>query len=142
MSLDLMRQGGPILWIILLSGLAAFLVYIERSLHLHRARIKFDDFLKGICNILRRQNIDEALAICDETPGPVSYIVRAAILHRAEGREGMRAAIHDAGTAEISRMERRLVVVATVAQLAPLMGLLGQSWAWSKLCSSCRWSPR
>jgi biopolymer transport protein ExbB len=125
MSLDLMRQGGPILWIILLSGLAAFVVYIERSLHLHAARIKFEDFLRGICNILRRQNIDEALAICDETPGPVAYIVKAAIQHRGEGREGMRAAIHDAGTAEISRMERRLVVVATVAQLAPLMGLLG-----------------
>ena len=123
--LDLMKQGGPILWVILASGVLAFGVFVERALHLHRARIKADDFLKGIMNILRRQNITEALTICDETPGPVAYIVKTAILHRDESRDDMRSAVKDASLAEISRMERRLVVVATVAQVAPLLGLLG-----------------
>ncbi len=123
--IELMSQGGPVLWVIVGCGIAAFAVFVERSLHLHRARIRFQDFLKGIFNILRRRNIDEALAICDETPGPVAYIVRIAILHRAEDRETMRTAIQDAGSAEISRLERRLVIVATVAQIAPLLGLLG-----------------
>ncbi|MDP6491313.1 MAG: MotA/TolQ/ExbB proton channel family protein [Kiritimatiellia bacterium] len=122
---ELFSQGGPVLWIIMVCGVVALVVFIERSLHLHRARIRFEDFLKGIFNILRRRNIEEALAICEETPGPVAYIVRIAILHRSADREAMRTAIQDAGSAEISRLERRLVIVATVAQIAPLLGLLG-----------------
>jgi biopolymer transport protein ExbB len=121
----LFHQGGAILWLIVAIGVAAVVVYVERSLHLHRARIKSDDFLKGIFNILRRENITEALTICDETPGPVAYIVKTAILHRHESRETLRSAVENASLAEISRMERRLVFIATVAQAAPLLGLLG-----------------
>jgi biopolymer transport protein ExbB len=119
------RQGGPVLWIIVLSGLFALAVFIERGLHLHRARIRSDDFLKGILNILKRRNIKEALTICEETPGPVAYIVKTAILHRDDQREAVMQAVDEASSAEISRMERRLVVVATVAQMTPLLGLLG-----------------
>ncbi len=119
------QQGGPIMWIILAVGILATGVYIERALHLHRARIRSDDFLKGICNIVGRGNIDEAVTICEETPGPVAYVVKTAILHRHDPRELLREALRDASRAEISRMERRLVVVATAAQVSPLLGLLG-----------------
>ncbi len=125
MFIEMVKQGGPVLWVIMAAGLLAFIVFLERALHLHRARIKSEDFLKGIMNILRRGNVAEALTICEETPGPVAYIVKTAILHRQDDKDGIRAAVDDASTAEISRMERRLVVVATVAQIAPLLGLLG-----------------
>jgi len=125
MLLDFLKLGGPVLWVILGSGLLAFVVFVERCLHLHRARIRSDDFLKGIFNILRRQNIAEALTICEETPGPVAYLVKTAILHRGDVKDDVRKAVADASQAEISRMERRLIVVATVAQIAPLLGLLG-----------------
>ena len=77
-SSDLLRQGGIIVWVIIGCEVFAFGVFIERALHLHRARIKSEDFLKGIVNILKRNNISEALAICEETPGPVAYIVKTA----------------------------------------------------------------
>ena len=125
MLLDLLAQGGAIVWVILVSGVFAFVVFIERALHLHRARIKSDDFLTGVLTILRHGNVAEALAICEETPGPVAYVLKTAILHGRSSPNAIRDAVHEASMAEISRMERRLVVVATVAQLAPLMGLLG-----------------
>jgi biopolymer transport protein ExbB len=78
-----------------------------------------------VLNILGRQNITEALTICSETPGPVAHVVKTAIQHREGGREAIESAVRNAVLVEVSRMERRLVVVATVAQLAPLMGLLG-----------------
>jgi biopolymer transport protein ExbB len=117
--------GGPILWVIVGCGAIGFAVFVERSLHLHRARIKSDDFLTGIKNILRRGNVTEALAICAETPGPVAHIVRTAIMSRKENRDAIRSAVEDAAISEISRMERRLVAVASVAQVSPLLGLLG-----------------
>lgn len=124
----LLQQGGPLVWLISACGVVALVVFFERVLHLHRARIKSDDFLKGICNNLSRGNIAEAIAICDETPGPVAYIIKTAIMNRGTTKESMREAIDNAGRTEISRMERRLVVIATVAQIAPLLGLLGTVW--------------
>ena len=121
----LLHEGGAVFALIMFCGVAAFAVYIERTLHLHRARIRSEDFLKGILNILRRDNVTEALTICEETPGPVAYLVKTAILHRNEDHDRLRSALDDASLAEISRMERRLVVIATVAQIAPLLGLLG-----------------
>jgi biopolymer transport protein ExbB len=125
MTLEMLLGSGPVLWVIVAGGAVAFGVFVERSLHLHRARIRWDDFLKGVCNILRRQSIPEALAICSETPGPVAHVVKTAILHREAGREAIESAVRSATLVEVSRMERRLVVVSSVAQLAPLMGLLG-----------------
>lgn len=124
-SFDFINRGGPTSWVIVGCGLLALGVFIERALHLHRARIRADDFLRGLMNILGRGNIDEALTIADETPGPVAQLARVAILHRSYPREEMRAKLEEATSAETSRMERRLVVIATVAQIAPMLGLLG-----------------
>lgn len=121
----LMQQGGWVLWLILASGLTAVVVFLERAFHVHRAKIKTDDFLKGICNILQRNNVDEAMSICEETPGPVAFIVRAAILHNRQGREMIECAMNDAARTEIARMERWFGILATIAQIAPLLGLLG-----------------
>jgi biopolymer transport protein ExbB len=122
---ELLNQGGLVAWVIVASGGLALAVFLERVLHLHRARIKSEDFLAGILNNLKRGNVTEALAICDDTPGPVASIVRVAILHRQSGQEAIRSAIENAGRTEVSRMERRLVILATVSQVAPLFGLLG-----------------
>ncbi len=124
-SLDVLALGGPVIWIILTIGLLAFGVFIERSLSLHRARIRVEDFLKGVINILGRGNITEALTICEDTPGPVAHIVKTAIQHRSAQKEDLLRTLEDASAAEISRMERRLVVIASVAQIAPMLGLLG-----------------
>jgi biopolymer transport protein ExbB len=122
---ELINQGGPVVWVVFSMGFVAFVVFIERALYLHRARIKSEDFLKGIFNILKRNNISEAIAICEDTPGPIPHVLKTAILHRHDRKEAIQTAVDDAGVLEVSRMERRLVVVATAAQLAPLLGLLG-----------------
>ena len=125
MDFSALRSIDPVMWVIVASGVIALSVFVERSLHLHRARIRSEDFVNGVFNILSRGNVEEALAICDETPGPVAYIFKTAIRHRDEDVDVLRAVLQDAGAGEVSRMERRLVVVATVAQIAPLLGLLG-----------------
>ncbi|MBN1267978.1 MAG: MotA/TolQ/ExbB proton channel family protein [Kiritimatiellae bacterium] len=122
---ELMQKGGPVMWLHLAASLIAAAVFLERLFHLHRAQIKADDFLKGIYNILKRRNIVEAVSICEETPGPVAHIVRAAVLHHDEPMEDVALAVEEAGLSEIPRLERRLSLLATIAQVAPLIGLLG-----------------
>src|SRR5277367_1976868 len=118
-------NGGPMLWVILLASAVAVVVFIERSLHCHRAQINSAEFLNGVRTVLKRDNVVEALSICDATPGPVSRLVKTAILNRDNGRERVREALEEAGLAEVPRLEEKLNLLATIAQLAPMMGLFG-----------------
>jgi len=129
-----MQEGGLIMWVIMACALIAMAVFLERLFHVHRAKIKTDDFLKGICNILRRKNMTEARIICEETPGPVAFIVRVAILHHDKPRDLIERAMDDAALTEIARIERRFGVLATSAQIAPLLGLLGTVFSLIQVC--------
>ena len=122
---NLLANGGPMLWVILLAGAVGIVVFIERYLHYHRAQINSTEFLNGVRTVLKRDNVVEALSICDATPGPVAHLVKSAILNRDNGRERVREAIEDAGLTEVPRLEEKLSLLATIAQLAPLLGLLG-----------------
>jgi biopolymer transport protein ExbB len=120
-----LAEGRYVIWVILFAGAAAIVVVIQRFLHYHRAQINSTEFLNGVRNVLRRDNVVEAISICDATPGPVARLVKTAILNRDHGRERMREAIEEAGLVEVPRLEEQLNLLATIAQLAPLLGLFG-----------------
>jgi len=122
---ELLRGGGLMLWVILVCSAVGVAVFIERVLHCHRAQINSTEFLNGVRTVLKRNNVVEAVSICDATEGPVARLVKTAILNRDHGRERVREALEEAGLAEVPQLERRLNLLATIAQLAPLMGLLG-----------------
>src|SRR5256886_11341534 len=82
----LLANGGLMLWLILLISAVAVAVFIERFLHFHRAQINSTEFLNGVRTVLKRDNVVEALSICDATPGPVARLVKTAILNRDHGR--------------------------------------------------------
>ncbi len=123
--MSVVLHGGPVFWLIVFLGVASVAVFFERLLHLRRAQIDYGDFLKGVCNVLENGNIDEAMMICEETPGPVAAVVLTAIRHRHGTREAIREAVENTGRSEISRLERRLASLAVTCQIAPLLGLLG-----------------
>jgi biopolymer transport protein ExbB len=122
---NLIGNGGPVIWLLAACGVIAALVFLERMFNLHRAQIAADDFLKGVYNILNRDNMVEAAAICEEAPGPVARLALAAVLHHDDTLENIGRAIEDAGLEEIPRMERGLGWLATMARITPLIGLLG-----------------
>src|SRR3954470_24759868 len=121
----LLKSGGPMLWVILFTSAVAIAVFIERFLHCHRAQINSAEFLNGVRTVLKRENVVEALSICDATPGPVAKLVKTAILNRDYGRERVRESLEEAGLAEVPRLEEKLNLLATIAQITPLLGLLG-----------------
>jgi biopolymer transport protein ExbB len=121
----LLANGGPVLYLLLFISAVAVVVFIERFLHFHRAQINSIEFLNGVRTVLKRNNVVEALSICDATPGPVARLVKTAVLNRDHGRERVREALEEAGLAEVPRLEEKLNLLATIAQLSPLLGLLG-----------------
>lgn len=111
--------------ILILLAIVSIVTFLERLFELRRAQIDYQDFLKGIVNILEADNEDEALAICDETAVPVSSVVATAIRHMRGSARVLRDAVDSQGRAEIGRLDRRLAALAIIAQIAPLLGLLG-----------------
>ena len=130
-----LAKGGPMMLLLLLVGAFAVAVFIERVLYYHRAHINTSEFLAGVRNVLKRDNVVEALSICDATPGPVPRLVKTAILSRERGRDGVREALEEAGLVEVPRLEEKLNVLATIAQISPLMGFLGTVFGLMRIFS-------
>lgn len=113
------------MWVLLALGLLALMLAIERALYLHRGQIAAKAFVDGIKNILAKRRLVEALTVCEETPGPVAAVVKAALLHADDSGEAMRFYVQEAAVIELPALERRLGSIAAIAQVAPLAGLLG-----------------
>lgn len=118
-------QTGPFGLLLVFCSVAGVVIAIERFLKLHRARLGYMDFHKGLFNVLKQGNIEEAISNCDSAPGPVASVTRAAILNYDESSDTMLRAVQEAGLAEIPRMQRSLNLLLALATIAPLIGLLG-----------------
>ncbi|MCD8482650.1 MAG: MotA/TolQ/ExbB proton channel family protein [Verrucomicrobia bacterium] len=124
-SLFALERGGPVLWVLFLVSIFGFMVFVERVLFLHRMQVRTQDFLAGIKNLVRKRRLVEALTVCEETPGPVAAITKAALLQYQEDSEAIRLAIQSAALVEIPILERRVASLAAIARIAPMLGLLG-----------------
>ena len=118
-------KGGPLMALIILCSVIAFAVFIERIWHLRRARIDTDRFVKSILELIKHNKIMEAIDKCNDTPGPIAHIMKVGILKHDRTREEIRESIQDAGVHEVPRLEKNLGVLATIAHISPLLGLLG-----------------
>src|SRR5580704_16331344 len=125
LHLSLFANGGPIIWILLAFGGLGLVLGIERTLYLHRVQIRSTAFIDGIKNILAKRRLVEALTVCEETPGPVAAVTKAALLHAGDPAETMRFHVQEAAIVELPALERRLGAIAAIAQVAPLVGILG-----------------
>jgi biopolymer transport protein ExbB len=123
--ITLLGNGGIMLWFIIAVSALALTVFFERLLHYHREHINTVEFLNGVRTVLKRDNVVEAISICEATPGPVPRLGKTAILARDQGRERVREAIEDAGLVEVPRLEEKLTILATIAQVSPILGLIG-----------------
>jgi biopolymer transport protein ExbB len=125
MESSVLARGGPMMWVILAFGLVLVVLFIERALYLHRGQIRSTAFMSGIKNILAKRRLVEALTVCEETPGPVAAVVKAALLHADDDAEAMRFHVQEAAVVELPALERRIGAIGAIAQVAPLLGLLG-----------------
>jgi biopolymer transport protein ExbB len=123
--IDYIQKGGLLMWPILACSIISIGVFAERLFYLHRATIHVGEFLKGLSNLIRRRNFAEALHESAGTPGPVARVIHSAIIRHDAPRSELRDIVQEAGQLEVPKLERFLGVLATLAFLAPLLGLLG-----------------
>ena len=117
--------GGPLMWVIAVMAVVLLVLLVERTLFLHRGQIRSTAFVAGIKNVLAKRRLVEALTLCEETPGPVAAVVKAALLNAEAEETRLRYAVQEAALVELPALERRIGAIAALAQVAPLVGLLG-----------------
>ena len=71
---EIIHQGGPVMWLLAMASASALFVFLERLIHYHRSQINSMEFLNGVRNVLKRDNVVEAISICEATPGPVCLL--------------------------------------------------------------------
>jgi biopolymer transport protein ExbB len=122
---DFMQKGGPIMWLILVCSVLASAVFLERVFYFRRISLRVGDFMRGLAVLIRNRNFGEAQMEAATTKGPVQRVVHAAIIHHSAPREELKEIVQEAGQLEVPKLERRLGMLATLAFVTPLLGLLG-----------------
>ena len=122
----LYRQGGPVMHALLLLSLLGLVFILERAYALWRAKINTQEFLDRVRTaLLKRRNVKEAATVCEEYQGPIANIMKAGLIKFGRPQEEIERTIEAASAHELARLERGLGVLASVANIAPLLGFLG-----------------
>lgn len=123
--LQLMRDGGPVMWVIGVCAVLALFIFLVKVFQFHRDEISVKELMRGLFNVLKRNGVVEALTLCDNTPGPVARLLSAGILARQRGDKNIRNAIDDAAMDELPRLERHIPLIGTLSYVFMLLGLFG-----------------
>jgi biopolymer transport protein ExbB len=126
--LTLFADGGPMMYALLLFSLVALGVTIAKAWTLWVAHRDTQRVLDEVRELTEAGRIREAIRVTSQTPGPAAAILLAGLRRIEKGRvreDELEQAINTAGTIELGFLERGLVILATVANVAPLMGFLG-----------------
>ncbi|MEX0979677.1 MAG: MotA/TolQ/ExbB proton channel family protein [Gemmatimonadota bacterium] len=126
--IGLFADGGLMMYPLVLCSLIALGVIIAKAWTLWVAHRSTREVLAEVGELAREGRIDEAMRVASETTGPTAAILVAGLRRIREGRvrEGeLEQAVSTTGIIELGFLERGLVVLATVANVAPLMGFLG-----------------
>ena len=126
--MTLFADGGWMMYPLTLCSMVALGVIFAKFWTLHVAHRGTDRVLEEVEEAASTGDVSAAIEICRETPGPASAILLAG-LRRIQTRRlvagELESAVATIGTIELGFLERGLVILATIANVAPLMGFLG-----------------
>jgi biopolymer transport protein ExbB len=120
------QQGGITMWPLLFFSILTVTFIIERSLALRRATINVGEFLSKVRkSLLVDRDVPAAIAACERYRGPVASVIKGALARYGHSRREVEKSIENAAAFESSRLERGLMVLATSANVSPMLGFLG-----------------
>lgn len=136
--LGIVYKGGFIVPILIALLMMVLTFGIERALTINRARGNgsIKNFIQKIRALLSSNNLGQALAVCDEQKGSVANVVKAGLTKYGELSTDaslesekkvllIQKDIEETTQLEMPMLEKNLVIIATIASIATLLGLLG-----------------
>jgi len=123
--IQMFLKGGLVMWPILACSIIGVAIAIEKFMVIKKAKINVVAFSIKIRGILKKKDLFGAISYCMEEKSPISNIIRRGLKKYKFGRKRVIESIESAGKQEISKLEKGLSTLATVAGAAPMLGFLG-----------------
>ncbi len=125
MLVEYFVNGGPFMWPILLSLVFGLAFAGERFYSLIMSSINAQKFFEDVNNTLDNEGVEATLELCEKTNGPVAEIFHAGLSRVHRGIEEVEKAIQNAGSIEMSFLEKNMIWLNAVITIAPMLGFTG-----------------
>ncbi len=119
------QRGGPMMWPLLVCSLVGLIFIIERIIAYRRIQGDTAEIFSGIRESLLERNLRGSLEVCESFDHPVATTLKSGLLRFGKSNNEIDKAMESVALHEISKLEKGLWVLATVANTAPLFGFLG-----------------
>jgi len=123
--MDLVVRGGIFIHPIILCSIIALAVFLERLWILRRKNIIPTEFIRNVEELLKKQKISDAIFLCQGDPSSIARVFFAGLKNAGRGMWLVKESIEERGSREASTLEKRVGILSTIANLTPLLGLLG-----------------
>jgi len=123
--LSIIEKGGIMMYPILFCSILVVGIGIERAYNLRRKNIIDIEFLKNVRNHWNWEDVHLGLQMCNSYDNALSRILKTGLLRFGGKLDEIERAIEGAGQHEASLMNSNLRVLGAVANITPMMGLLG-----------------
>lgn len=124
-AFDLLLKGGPVMIPLALLFFATIYLFIERFITINKASKIDSNFMRNVKDYILQGNIEGAKSLCKATNSPVAKIIEKGIQRIGRPVKDIENAIEGAGKIEISKLEKNVGILNTIAGLAPMFGFLG-----------------
>lgn len=119
------QDGGPMMYPLAACLLAGLVIIVWKLFDLTTKSARTRSFLREVDSLIAERKIPEALALARDSNTPAGRILAAGLERHDEGTDRVTKAIENVGLIEMAGLESNLVWLATVANVAPLLGFLG-----------------
>ncbi len=119
------QYGGWIMIVLALLLAWAIYIFIERMVVLKTATKEDKSFMDRIRDYIHDGKIDSALNLCKQTNTPASRMIEKGITRIGRPMQDVQVAVENVGNLEVGKLEKGLVIMATIAGGAPMLGFLG-----------------
>ncbi len=123
--IELLRSGGPVLLVIILTSFYTVYLFLQRLFKINKDTVDSDALMLKVNTAVRERDLEAALAACEVEGGPVSRVLKSALLKLPYGRAAVEAGSQEAYLIEEQQLSKGIRPLAAIAQIATLLGLLG-----------------
>lgn len=122
---ELTLKGGWIMAVLAVMSVIAIYIFVERYMAILQASKEDRNFMNNIRDFIHHGRLDAAVALCKAQSSPISRMIEKGLQRLGKPLNDINAAIENVGKLEVSRLEKNIAGLATIAGAAPMLGFLG-----------------
>ena len=119
------RQGGPLMWPLLLCSIVGLIFIIERVIAYSRIKGDTAEIFSTIRDTLLARDFRGSVESCETFDHPVATTLKSGVLRFGKSHDEIEKAMESVALHELSKLEKGLWILATLANISPLLGFLG-----------------